>query len=67
MAKQELEIIIDENGEIQMDIKGMKGKKCLDFAQMVAKAVGELKDKKVKPEFYQQEVELSKDLRAKNE
>ncbi len=59
MSKTELEIIIDENGEVHLDIKGIKGKKCLEIAEMVEKAIGEMKGKKHKLEYYETDVSIS--------
>ncbi len=59
MQKTELEIIIDENGEVHLDIKGIKGKKCLEIAELVEKVIGEMKDKKHKPEYYETDVSIS--------
>ncbi len=58
MAKTELEIIINENGEVQVDIKGVKGKKCLEIAELIEKIIGEMKSKRHKPEYYETEVHI---------
>lgn len=62
MSKTELEIIIDENGEVHLDIKGVKGKKCVEIAAMIEKTIGEMKSKKHKPEYYQSEVHISSQI-----
>lgn len=35
MAKKQLKIILLPNGEIKMETIGVKGKKCLDYIQML--------------------------------
>ncbi|MEO0129651.1 MAG: DUF2997 domain-containing protein [candidate division WOR-3 bacterium] len=62
MSKTELEIIIDENGEVHLDIKGAKGKKCVEIAELVEKIIGEMKSKKRKPEFYEADVHISSEI-----
>lgn len=66
MAKHELEVVIDETGEVHLETKGMKGKRCLEVAQQVAAAVGEIKDKQLKPEYYQQETDITGQVRVKD-
>ena len=58
MPKTELEIIIDENGDVHLDIKGVKGKNCVAIAEMVEKILGEMKSKKHKPEYYETDVNI---------
>ena len=62
MAKTELDIIIDENGEIHMDIKGTKGKTCIEIAEEIAQILGRIKTKKPKPEYYEDEVSIKKQI-----
>ncbi|MGQ9817032.1 MAG: DUF2997 domain-containing protein [bacterium] len=58
MPGTELEIIIDENGEVHLDIKGVKGKGCVEIAEMLTKILGEWKSKKHKAEYYETEVHI---------
>ncbi|MEO0206886.1 MAG: DUF2997 domain-containing protein [candidate division WOR-3 bacterium] len=62
MSKTELEIIIDDNGEVHLDIKGARGKKCVEIAELVEKIIGEMKSKKQKPEFYESDVHISSQI-----
>ncbi len=64
MAKVELEIIIDENGEVLVDVKGMKGKKCEEISNYIEEALGEIKSKKKKPEYYEEEVKISSSVKT---
>jgi len=65
MNKTELEIIIDEEGQVHIDIKGIKGKKCLEFAEMVEKILGEMRDKRYKPEYYEEDVVITEETEVK--
>ncbi|MEO0136359.1 MAG: DUF2997 domain-containing protein [candidate division WOR-3 bacterium] len=67
MSKTELEIIIDENGEVHLDIKGVKGKKCVEIAEIVKGIIGEMKSKNHKPEFYEADVHISSEIDAKKQ
>jgi hypothetical protein len=52
---KEIEITIDQEGEVSIDVRGMKGKGCEKLAAALEKALGETKKKVLKPEFFEQE------------
>ena len=56
MAKKQLKIKLLPNGEIQMETVGVKGKKCLDYIEMI-KILADAKVEKQEytPEYYEQE------------
>ncbi|MCM8801183.1 MAG: DUF2997 domain-containing protein [Candidatus Omnitrophica bacterium] len=54
--KEEIEILISEDGFIKFHIKGIKGPKCLDLAKVVGKPLGELKDVNLTSEYYEKEI-----------
>lgn len=53
--KVELEIQISPAGEVEFEVKGIKGKGCLDLAKQFEEALGEVTERKRKSEFYQTE------------
>jgi len=55
MAKKQLKIKILPNGEVQMQTQGIKGKKCLDYIEMM-KMLGDFKIEKqeLKDEYYEE-------------
>jgi len=53
MAKRhELEIIILPSGEVQVDVKGLKGKACLEPMQIFEQTIGRIKTKRLTAEYY---------------
>lgn len=52
--RHELEIEINTKGEIQVKVKGAKGKKCLDYVQLF-NTMGEVKDQEKTGEYYEPE------------
>jgi hypothetical protein len=54
--KEEFEIIIGPDGKISIDIKGASGKSCIELTEFLEKALGEVEDRQLKPEYYTQEV-----------
>lgn len=61
MAKK-LQIKLLPNGEIHMETQGIKGKKCLDYIDIVKEMVqGKIIDKKITKEYYETETEITTD------
>lgn len=56
MAKKQLKITLRPNGEIQMQTVGVKGKKCLDYIELL-KTLADVKIEKQEftPEYYEEE------------
>ena len=56
MSKKQLKIKILPNGEIQMQTQGIKGKKCLDYIEMM-KMLADIKIEKqeLTDEYYEEE------------
>ena len=57
MAKKQLKIKLLPSGEIQMQTEGIKGKKCLDYVELL-KLLADVRIEKQKltTEYYEQEV-----------
>ena len=54
MAKKQLKIKILPSGEVEIEIMGVKGKKCLDYLGLVQEVAQlEITKQKLKPEFYE--------------
>lgn len=56
MAKKQLKITLLPNGEIQMQTVGVKGKKCLDYVEMLkVLADAKIEKQELTNEYYEQE------------
>ena len=53
MAKQELEIIITPDGEVNISVNGAAGAECVELTKGVEEALGHVVERKFKPEYYQ--------------
>ncbi|MCX7919030.1 MAG: DUF2997 domain-containing protein [bacterium] len=51
--KIEFEIEIDPTGEVKVHIQGVKGKGCLQYADLFKHIVGEIKQQTLTPEYYE--------------
>ncbi|MCL5105040.1 MAG: DUF2997 domain-containing protein [Armatimonadetes bacterium] len=52
--KHELEIEINARGQVEVRVKGAKGKKCLDYVH-IFNTVGKVSDQQLTSEFYEPE------------
>jgi len=55
MTQKEFEITIAPNGEVQLNVKGYKGKSCLEAVKLFEQLVGEIKAQERTSEFYEPE------------
>ena len=67
MAQHELEITISKTGNVTVHVKNVKGKACLEYANWIAAAIGNVEDQKLTSEYYEPEtkaaVKLQQELR----
>ena len=54
--KTEIEVEIDENGDVRFHVMGMKGPGCLDYAKLFNEVLGPVKEQELTSEYYEQEV-----------
>jgi hypothetical protein len=54
-VKQELEISIGADGSIKIEVKGMKGGKCVDLTKELEEELGVVTTREYTSEYYQQE------------
>ena len=55
MEQHDLEITIGKDGEVELLVKGVKGKGCLKYAEFLASIVGKVKDQRLTSEYYEPE------------
>lgn len=56
MAREEIEIQISPSGKVTVRTIGIKGKRCLDVAEAIARIVGREESRALTGEFYEAEV-----------
>lgn len=52
MPKKEIEFLIDEEGNVQIDVKNGEGPTCLKETGELEKKLGVVKTREKKPEYY---------------
>ena len=55
MAQEELEIEIDAQGRVQVRTVGIKGARCLDYAEALAHILGREESRQLTNEYYEAE------------
>jgi hypothetical protein len=58
MPQREFEITIGRTGEVELHVKGFKGRGCLAAAKIFEKIVGEMKSQQQTSEFYEPEEQV---------
>lgn len=53
MPQREFEITIAADGQVELHVKGYKGKSCLEAMKIFEQVVGELKSRRETSEFYE--------------
>lgn len=59
----EIEFTIDENGNVEFDIQGFRGKGCAEIAEQFVKSLGKKLDQKQKIEFYKTEEKVKQKVK----
>jgi hypothetical protein len=58
MPQREFEITIGKTGEVELHVKGFKGRACLDAVKLFEEIVGEMKSQQQTSEFYEPEEQV---------
>ena len=64
--KEELFITISPEGEVKVEIKGMKGPKCLDVVKLFEQKIGLITQRQLTPEYYEPTPPVRIDTQAKD-
>ena len=63
MAKKQLKITLLPNGEIQMQTVGVKGKKCLDYVEMLKLlADARIEKQELTNEYFEEDLAYNNDI-----
>ena len=62
MAQEELEIEISPEGKVTVRTIGIKGSRCLDIAEFVARIVGREESRELTSEYYEQPAEVQRHI-----
>lgn len=65
MAKEEIEIEISPSGKVTARTIGIKGRRCLDVAELLARIVGREESRELTGEYYETEVHTERRIDLK--
>ncbi len=63
---EELEIEISPTGQVTVRTIGIKGAKCLDAAEFIARIVGHEQSRELTSEYYEAELQVQQHLNIRN-
>jgi len=65
MRKPEFDIVINKTGKITVEIKGVKGPRCLEYAELLKEIVGHEEERHLTADYYAPDTEVRIDVQAK--
>ena len=65
MAQEEIEIQIAPNGKVTVRTIGIKGAKCLDYAEFLAQLIGREETREMTSEFYEGDAQVQRQVDVK--
>ena len=65
MAQEELEIEISPTGKVTVRTIGIKGPRCLDYAELLARIVGQEESRELTAEYYEAEERIQRHVDVK--
>lgn len=65
--KKEIQISIGPDGNVHIDVKGVKGKSCVDLIKFLEEALGETAERKFKPDYYERDGFITGDVSSKSQ
>jgi hypothetical protein len=67
MVQHEVEITISKSGEVKVHVKGVKGKRCLEYAEWLAEVVGKVKGRQLTSEYYEPDTKARIELHTEQQ
>ncbi len=65
MAQEEIEIQIDPSGKVTVKTIGIKGARCLDYAEFIAQLVGREESRQLTSEYYEGDGQVRRQVDVK--
>lgn len=66
MDRPEFEITISKAGQVTVEVKGVKGPRCLDYADLIREIVGREEGRRLTSEYYAPDGKVRIDARVKD-
>lgn len=67
MQLEEIEVLIEKDGRVRIQVRGVKGEACLDLTQALEQALGgEIEERRMTPEAYETPPGIQQPLQRKH-
>lgn len=66
MRKPEFDIVISKTGQVSVEVKGVKGPRCLEYAEVIREIVGREETRRLTSEYYEPDLEVRMNTHTKN-
>lgn len=66
-GKKEIEITIAPDGTVHVEVKGVKGKSCVELVKFLEESLGEPTERKLKPDYYERDGHIADTARTENQ
>ena len=66
MRRPEFEIVISKTGEVTVEIKGVRGPQCLEYADLIREIVGHEESRRLTVDYYAPDSQVRIDTRVKD-
>ncbi len=68
MGNPEIDIVISKTGKVTVEVKGAKGPRCLEYAELIKEIVGHEESRQLTEEYYAPDgdVRIDTKVRAKS-
>lgn len=65
MNNPEFDIVISKTGKVTVEVKGVKGPRCLEYADVIKEIVGHEDERRLTANYYAPDSEVRIDVKAK--
>lgn len=66
MPQREYDITIGPDGNVEVHVKGFKGKRCMEAAKLFEEIVGDVQSQQTTSEFYEPDEEVRYDVEQRH-
>jgi len=66
MGSPEFEVIISKTGKVTVEVKGAKGPRCLEYADMIKEIIGREEERRLTTEYYAPDAQVRIDARVRD-
>lgn len=62
MEQHEFDVEVRKNGEVKIHIRGVKGKRCIDYMEFFKQVIGPIKEQQYTHEYYEPDSKVRIDV-----